>query len=160
MIIQKIDRVSRENLYKNSNSNGIKRAMANNFTPNFFFENSCDKFSLSFSGRKDYTENEKKFAAYNKGLSKKHRIIEIKRLRADWDFEINSSNKNLKKRDLAEAEYSEFKTDRNILKQLKKFKKAGIADSNLKQQVEQLITNYEDAISSKTTRTAHEKNKT
>lgn len=96
-------------------------------------------YQVAFVGRKDYTENEKAFAAYKAKLSRMCHKADVEESKACWNFYINSTAETQKKYETALENSAKIASDKSILQQLTDFFNNGIKDKNLKKPLDLLL---------------------
>lgn len=116
-------------------------------SPSMRFGSKSNGFwSISFTGKKDYTQNEKSYFNFKKRLSRMtHKLDRDERL-AEWNFYINSTNENEKIYNLAFKKRLNAISSPKTLKRLINFNEKKISDSNLQKSLNELIKDYKDNV--------------
>ena len=103
-------------------------------------------YFVPFLGKKDYTANEKEYAALKKQLSKKFHKLNKNAEETCWDFYINSTDENEKKYSDAFSKSLKLSSDEKILENLQKAEAAGVADPLLKKSLDKLLKDYKETV--------------
>lgn len=96
--------------------------------------------------RRDYTENEKNYLTFKRQLSKKFHVLETIENRAEWDFNINSTDENEKIYNEAKNNRLKLASDKDVYSKLTELDEKKIDDPILQLSLNKLIKRYKNKI--------------